>query len=84
MDKKVWRAESSLSPQAKGRVERSNEVFQDRFIKELAFREIKTVDAANKFLDEEYLDFLNRKFSNLPKSDVDYHGARRVGLCAGH
>jgi transposase len=63
------------SPQAKGRVERANGVFQDRLIKELAFRGIKTVEGANRFLEEEHLDFLNRKFSKLPKSDVDYHRA---------
>lgn len=61
------------SPQAKGRVERANGVFQDRFIKELEYRDIKTIEEANQFLEERYLDFLNDKFSVEAESEVDYH-----------
>jgi transposase len=61
------------SPQAKGRVERANGVFQDRFVKEMAFRGIRTVEKANRFLEEHYLDVLNRKFAKLPANDADYH-----------
>ena len=45
------------SPQAKGRVERANGVFQDRLIKELSFKGIKTVERANGFLEKEHVDF---------------------------
>jgi hypothetical protein len=38
------------SPQAKGRVERSNRVFQDRLIKDLRLAGIDTIEAANRFL----------------------------------
>jgi len=61
------------SSQAKGRVERENGTLQDRLVKELEIRGIKTIEEANKFLEEEYLDFLNSKFSVIPKSDIDYH-----------
>lgn len=39
------------SPQAKGRVERSHALYQDRFAKELALRRIKTIAASNALLD---------------------------------
>lgn len=61
------------SPQAKGRIERANGVFQDRLIKELDFRGIKTIEKANEFLEREYLELLNSKFSRIPASEIDYH-----------
>jgi hypothetical protein len=60
------------SPQAKGRVERKNRMLQDRLIKELIVRGIKTMEAANEFA-EEYLEELNEKFSKKPMSPVDAH-----------
>jgi hypothetical protein len=39
------------SPQAKGRVERRNAVFQDRLVKELRLRGISDMAQANDFLD---------------------------------
>ncbi len=38
------------SPQAKGRVERKNGVFQDRLIKEMRLADINTIEEANNFL----------------------------------
>lgn len=66
----------AYSPQAKGRVERANGVFQDRFIKRLKLKGIKNIGEANKYLEEEYLDILNEKFSRKAKSEVDYHRER--------
>jgi len=49
------------SPQAKGRVERLFKTLQDRLIKEMRLRKIKTIDKANKFL-EYYLPIFNNRF----------------------
>jgi len=38
------------SPQAKGRIERSNGVLQDRLIKEMRLEKINTIEKANAFL----------------------------------
>jgi hypothetical protein len=61
------------SPQAKGRVERSNGVYQDRFVKELALRGITTIDTANQLLTGGFADDLNKKFAKEPLSEEDYH-----------
>lgn len=50
------------SPQAKGRIERLFGTFQDRVVKEMRLRGIKTLEEANKFL-EKYLPLYNRRFS---------------------
>ncbi|MFQ5473836.1 MAG: ISNCY family transposase [Dehalococcoidia bacterium] len=50
------------SPQAKGRVERSFNTFQDRLIKELALEGIKTREAANQYLWHTFLPDFNRRF----------------------
>lgn len=50
------------SPQAKGRIERVFKTLQDRLVKEMRLRGIKTIEDANKFL-EEYLPKFNVKFS---------------------
>jgi len=42
------------SPQAKGRVERGNGTHQDRLIKKMGRKKIRTHEAANRFLQEEY------------------------------
>lgn len=65
------------SPQAKGRVERRNGVFQDRLVKALRLKNISDLESANAFLDEEFLEELNRKFAVSPKKPEDLH--RRVG-----
>ena len=49
------------SPQAKGRIERLFGTFQDRLVKEMRLRGIKTIEEANKFL-EKYLSLYNRRF----------------------
>jgi hypothetical protein len=43
------------SPQAKGRVERGNGTHQDRLIKKMGCKKIRTHEAANEFLQQEYL-----------------------------
>lgn len=61
------------SPQAKGRVERSHGVYQDRFVKELRLRGINTIDEANKLLKGGFIDNLNNKFMKEPTSKDDAH-----------
>ena len=60
------------SPQAKGRIERLFKTLQDRLIKEMRLRGIKSIDEANKFL-QEYLPRYNRKFAVSAKEKADLH-----------
>ena len=62
----------AYSPQAKGRVERLFGVLQDRLIKEMRLRGIKTKDEANNFL-KEYLPLYNRRFRVCPVNSTDAH-----------
>ena len=68
------------SPQAKGRVERSNGTYQDRFVKELALRGITTLNLANDVLSNGFTDGLNMRFSIAPAQDEDYHRLLPKGL----
>src|SRR5260221_2133303 len=61
------------SPQAKGRVERGNGTHQDRLIKKMGRKKIRTHEAANRFLQEEYLAHHNARFAREPASPQDYH-----------
>ena len=61
------------SPQAKGRVERSNGTYQDRFVKELALRGITTCVTADRLLQNEFCDELNTRFAVMPLEKEDYH-----------
>lgn len=60
------------SPQAKGRVERANQTFQDRLVKEMRLRGINDYQTANAYLPE-FIRFYNRKFAVLPHSTGDDH-----------
>lgn len=60
------------SPQAKGRVERMNRTLQDRLVKELQLRGIKTIEGANEY-SAEFMEDFNKKFSKKPMSDYDAH-----------
>jgi len=51
------------SAQAKGKIERLWDTFQDRLIAELRLYEVKTIPAANKFLKEDFLPRFNKQFS---------------------
>lgn len=61
------------SPQAKGRVERSNGTYQDRLVKELRLEQISDIDSANKLLAESFADNLNQKFAVTPRDKGDFH-----------
>lgn len=62
------------SPQAKGRVERANQTFQDRLVKELRLQHINTYLEANAYLPE-FIQFYNHKFAVQPRSKGDIHAA---------
>ncbi len=51
------------SPQAKGRIERLFNTFQDRLVKELELKGIRRRTEANRYLHEEYLPRHNQRFS---------------------
>lgn len=61
------------SPQAKGRVERGNGTHQDRLIKKMGRKKIRTHEAANRFLQQEYLTDHNARFAREPAQPQDYH-----------
>jgi hypothetical protein len=52
----------AYSPQARGRAERNFGTWQGRLPQELRLRGIGSVEPANRFLREEYIDEFNRRF----------------------
>jgi hypothetical protein len=52
------------SPQAKGRIEVTFRLFQDRLIKEMRLAGIKNYSEADKFLFEKFLPYYNAKFTH--------------------
>jgi len=63
------------SPQAKGRVERRNGIFQDRLIKALRLAGIDDIESANRFLEEVFLPKFNERFAVEPADETDGHVA---------
>ena len=52
----------AYSPQARGRSERNFSTWQGRLPQELRLRQLGTLEAANRFLREEYIPEFNRRF----------------------
>lgn len=67
------------SPQAKGRIERLFRTFQDRVIKEMRLKGIRTIEEGNTFL-EGYLPLYNKRFSVRPREKEDFHRPLVKGL----
>src|ERR1700694_3624903 len=67
---------AASSPQAKGRVERTNGIHQDRLIKKMRRKGIHSYEAANEYLENEYLPHHNRRFSRPAAKPEDYHGRK--------
>ena len=67
------------SPQAKGRVERLFRTFQDRLIKEMRLKDIRTIERANKFL-EYYLPIYSNRFAVKPVKDTNLHRPLPEGI----
>ena len=62
----------ALSPQAKGRVERSFQTMQDRLVKALRLADIHTLEAANALLPR-FIEHYNARFAKPPKNQQDAH-----------
>lgn len=60
------------SPQAKGRIERSNRTLQDRLVKELRLNKISTIEEANAYLPT-FIKEYNRRFAVVPKDPTNAH-----------
>lgn len=56
------------SPQAKGRVEVTFRLFQDRFIKEMRLSGVSHYDEANRFLQDKFLPWYNAKYTHEAES----------------
>jgi transposase len=65
----------AYSPQAKGRVERRNGLFQDRLVKELRLEQINDLQRANRFLEEKFLPQINKRFCVPAAQAADVHRA---------
>jgi len=57
----------ALTPQAKGRVENRFNTLQDRLVAELDLADIHTIDQANAFLRQHFIDDFNRRFALPPE-----------------
>lgn len=71
---------AASSPQAKGRVERSHGVYQDRLVKEIRLRRLQTIEQANELLASSFDRGLNRRFAKAPADPLDFHHAAPEGL----
>ncbi len=69
----------AYSPQAKGRVERLFGTLQDRLVKEMRLRGIRTIQEGNDFL-RHYLPLYNRRFAVRPVKGNDLHRPLPKGL----
>jgi len=61
------------SPQAKGRVERLWGTAQDRLVKELRLAKARTIEQANRVLEEKFIPWFNRRCTHPPASGNDAH-----------
>jgi transposase len=71
---------AASSPQAKGRVERVHGTHQDRLVKKLRRKGIRSHAEANAYLEAEYLPEHNQRFARVAARPEDYH---RRAPCAG-
>lgn len=65
----------AYSPEAKGRVERSFLTAQDRLVKHLRLAKVRTLEAANAFLEQEYWPEWNERFARPVKDFPNQHRA---------
>jgi len=64
---------SASSPQAKGRVERIHGTHQDRLVKKLRRKQIRSHAEANRYLEADYLEEHNGRFARVAARREDYH-----------
>lgn len=60
------------SPQAKGRIERLFGTFQDRLIKEMRLKGVRSIEEGNRFL-KSYLPIYAKRFGVVPAKDTNLH-----------
>ena len=61
------------TPQAKGKIENKNKVVQNRLLNDIKRFNIKTYDELNKWFNDYYIDYLNKKFSYSPlEEETDF------------
>jgi len=68
------------SPQAKGRVERRNALFQDRLVKEMRLRGISDMRQANAYLEQQFLKEINGRYAVKARCEVDLHRPVEKGV----
>ena len=61
------------SPQAKGRIERFFGTAQDRLVKGLRLAQASSLEAANSYLEQEYLPLWNQGFTVVAANQTDAH-----------
>jgi transposase len=61
------------SAQAKGRVERSFETAQDRLVKGMRIAGVRTLEEANRYLEEEFIPWWNQHLTVAPANPTDAH-----------
>jgi len=71
----------AYSPQAKGRIERLFQTFQDRVVKEMRLKGVRTIAQGNRFLSS-YLPVYNKRFTVTPKKEEDLHRKIEIDLDA--
>jgi transposase len=64
---------AAYSPQAKGRVERSFKTAQDRLVKQLRLARVRTLEDANRFLENEYWPEWNARFARPVEEFPNHH-----------
>lgn len=57
------------TPQAKGKIEEKNFVIQNRLLNDIKRFNIKSYSELNKWFNDYYIGYLNKKFSYLPKEN---------------
>jgi len=60
----------SFSPQARGRSERMNRTLQGRLVNELRAAHIRTVEAANRYLQQRFVPTFNATFGRSPSDST--------------
>jgi hypothetical protein len=63
------------TPQAKGRVERSFLTAQDRLVKHLRLAQVRTLESANAFLEQQYWPEWNQRFARPIRDFPNQHRA---------
>lgn len=55
--------------EAKGKIEKMNQTIQNRLLNDIIRFKIKTYDELNKWFNDYYIDYINKKFSYEPKEE---------------